>query len=278
MRCFIKNKQKNWDVHLQQLAGAIRATKHRQTGFTPNQMMLGRDVVQPLDLLLGTVRANNPDKEPPVHIKTLSEVMIEVHKIARQNLKASQHRQKRDYDLRIRQHQYSVGDVVLKIDSATKVGQSSKLKSPWKGPYLITEVKSPVLYRIADRKGDSIIHHDRIKLCRDQEFPIWLRKLRDRILNAQPCIYVDERDDDNLGLTRLFSADTLELTSDTLMPGPSVKINNDNSMSTDRESVPDSPNLDVVSHVKIDSGQICQDTKRIRRRPGYLVDYELDTN
>ncbi|VDI07395.1 Hypothetical predicted protein, partial [Mytilus galloprovincialis] len=39
---FLEDKQKDWDVHLQQLAGAIRFTKNRQTSFTPNMMMLGR--------------------------------------------------------------------------------------------------------------------------------------------------------------------------------------------------------------------------------------------
>lgn len=35
IRCFINNKQGNWDIHLQQLTGAIRATENRQTEFIP---------------------------------------------------------------------------------------------------------------------------------------------------------------------------------------------------------------------------------------------------
>ena len=42
IRCFLKGNQKHWDDHLQQLAGAIRSTVNRSTGFTPN-MMLGRE-------------------------------------------------------------------------------------------------------------------------------------------------------------------------------------------------------------------------------------------
>ena len=34
--------------------GAIRATVNRSTGFTPNRMMLGREVMMPLDLMLGS--------------------------------------------------------------------------------------------------------------------------------------------------------------------------------------------------------------------------------
>jgi transposase InsO family protein len=53
IRCFLKNTQHKWDVHLQQLAGAIRSTENRQTRQTPNFLLFGREVSQPLDLLLG---------------------------------------------------------------------------------------------------------------------------------------------------------------------------------------------------------------------------------
>lgn len=52
---YIKNKQDTWEEYLQQLAGALRASKNRQTGLTPNEMMIGRDVIQPLDIFLDTV-------------------------------------------------------------------------------------------------------------------------------------------------------------------------------------------------------------------------------
>jgi transposase InsO family protein len=50
--CFLTKTQNKWDVHLQQLAGAIRSTENRQTGETPNVLLFGREVSQPLDLLL----------------------------------------------------------------------------------------------------------------------------------------------------------------------------------------------------------------------------------
>ncbi len=33
VRCFIKNSQNQWDLHLQQIAGALRAAVNRSTGF-----------------------------------------------------------------------------------------------------------------------------------------------------------------------------------------------------------------------------------------------------
>lgn len=57
--CYIKNKKYTWDELLQQFAGAIRATQHRQTGFAATIMMLGREVNQPIYILLGTASLNN---------------------------------------------------------------------------------------------------------------------------------------------------------------------------------------------------------------------------
>lgn len=49
VRCFVSKSQDNWDEHLPQLAGAIRSFFNRNTGFTPNKLMLGREVTLPAD-------------------------------------------------------------------------------------------------------------------------------------------------------------------------------------------------------------------------------------
>jgi len=80
------------------------------------------------------------------------QVSYDVHQMARDNLRAAQHRQKRDYDLRLVEKQYVMGDLVYKLDSSTKIDQSKKLRSPWVGPYVVAE-SFPPLYRIRDRRG-----------------------------------------------------------------------------------------------------------------------------
>ena len=141
LRCYLKGRQHTWDIHLQQFAGAIRSNQNRQTGFSPNFMMLGREVTHPVEIMLGNSALNNPEKDQVDFISDLTNNMSKCHEIARENIGLAQCRQKKDYDMNINQKQYNVGDIVLKIDSATKLGQSSKLKSPWKGPYLVTAIK-----------------------------------------------------------------------------------------------------------------------------------------
>ena len=42
VRCFIGKAQNQWDIYLQHIAGALRASVNRRTGFTANRLMLGR--------------------------------------------------------------------------------------------------------------------------------------------------------------------------------------------------------------------------------------------
>ena len=68
--------------------------------------MLGRETIQPIQLLLGTVHQCLERKNPDSWVRSLAQYLEEVHKLARDNLRVSQYRQKRDYDMRLVEHQY----------------------------------------------------------------------------------------------------------------------------------------------------------------------------
>ncbi|CAG2185743.1 unnamed protein product [Mytilus edulis] len=103
-----------------------------------------------------------------------------------ENIQSAQFRQKRDYDTKLFQRTYDVGDAVYRIDSATKVGESKKLRSPWQGPYLVIKVISPVLYRIQKRKKALVVHHDKLKPCEDRVLPKWLKYAKHRLSLGVP--------------------------------------------------------------------------------------------
>jgi hypothetical protein len=175
MRCYLKDEQKTWDENIQLLAGALRSTVNRQTGFSANMMLFGREINQPVDIILGTASVNqNHNSSPADHVTKLRETLSKVHTVARDCLHTSQMRQKRDYDLRLKESKYNIGDLVYQIDSATKLGQCSKLRPIWKGPYVVSQVLSPMLYKIVGRKHEKVVHHDRLKICVDRNVPIWI--------------------------------------------------------------------------------------------------------
>ncbi|CAC5356179.1 unnamed protein product [Mytilus coruscus] len=249
----------------------------------------------------GTSNWNADRKEVPQYIKDLVENFKKVHDIARDNLKACQERQKGIYDLKYNQNIYNVGDVVYKLNQATQVGQSGKLKSPWKGPYLITAWRSPVLYKIKDRKTESWIYHDRIKLCEDRELPIWIKRMRNQLMDQTMDEETNEMDECTLGLPDIFKENTNVMSSsDPLMshfigdaaivsaPDPLVSriVSNSNSFdpasSSENKGLTDmcEKNINGDLHVHemdatgVESDILCR--RRQRKKPAYLSDYVED--
>ena len=132
--------------------------------------MLGREVVQPLELMCGV---GNKTQAISDFVNQLESDLKEIHKTTRRALKMSQRRQKRDYDLRKNVSRYQEGDAILIVNSATKIGHKKKLLPIWLGTFLVTKVISPSLYQVASQKKTFIVHHDRIRPCHDKILPLW---------------------------------------------------------------------------------------------------------
>ena len=151
--CFIENKNRAWDRNLPLLAMALNSTVSRNTGFTANKLMLGRETTQPIHLLLGLPNTSAQSREHDPWILEMAENLKIVHMHARQSLKAAQMRQKIDYDMRMLEHIYNIGDFIFSRDSSTKIGLIKKLKPPWTGTYLVIESRPP-LYKIKSTKSE----------------------------------------------------------------------------------------------------------------------------
>ena len=91
IRCTIRKEQSNWDKQLQLLMAAVRCTVNRSTGFTPNRLMLGREVTQPLQLMTGVPEERDPMQE---FVEQVQLEMKKAHEIARQTLQGSQNDKK----------------------------------------------------------------------------------------------------------------------------------------------------------------------------------------
>ena len=148
---------------------------NRSTGYTPNMLMLGREVTQPVDLMFPLPRPDAPI-DADNYLAELQRNIVIAHEIARDTLKTTQKFMKRDYDLKILENSYEVGDVVYVLDTATVKGKCRKLSPSWKGPGVITKKHSAYVYDVKLRGKTSSMNHDRIKKCKDRQLPEWIRK------------------------------------------------------------------------------------------------------
>jgi len=189
IRCTTNNDQTSWDTQLQMLMSAIRSSVNRSTGFTPNFMMLGRETMHPLGLMLGNFCQPMTVND---YVEKVRKDMIQSHELARHSLQAQQHRQKKDYDVRVQVQTYGVGDAVLLANSARKVGLCPKLAPLWQGPFVVTAVLSPVLYRIAAPRRQWVVHHDRLRRCQEEPLPLWLRRKRHQLMGTSVTLSPNE--------------------------------------------------------------------------------------
>ena len=99
---------------------------------------------------------------------------------------------------------YHPGDLVYIINESSTKGLSRKLQPVFKGPFIVTHQISDVLYQLQGRRSTDVkvMHHDRMKICKDRDLPLWIRRKRAVILGDTPSSTVDL--DETLYLPALF--------------------------------------------------------------------------
>ena len=162
---FVQENQRNWDRLLPLLAMAYRSAIHESTGCTPNELMFGRDVRLPVDLMFGSPPVPVTPPDSTAFAWQLREQVSKIHQLARDNLNIASRRQKRLYDQRSRANSYREGEKVWLYNPQSKKGRSPKLQTPWEGPWEVTKQVTDVVYRIqkTPRGKPKFVHHDRLK-------------------------------------------------------------------------------------------------------------------
>ena len=134
-----------------------------------------------LQVATGTIK----NKDVCAFITKMKAETENIHEYARENLKDSGASHKTAYDLRKRETEYHVGDLVLLRDKARRKGFSYKLQNAWKGPYVVKSCLSPDIYKILNAKKESVVHHDALKPYTGGSVPLKLKRIRHQITGEE---------------------------------------------------------------------------------------------
>ena len=106
----VSETQRHWDLHVPAAAAAYRASEHVVTGFTPNFMMLGREVRAPVYLILGTP-AGEEEFWTSSHdfVADAQQRYRKAYAIARGSLSVQTSRRKDACDRKIVRRKFSIG-------------------------------------------------------------------------------------------------------------------------------------------------------------------------
>eukprot|EP00794_Sanderia_malayensis_P021472 gene21472-biopygen4070 len=148
----------DWDIWVSLVAYAYNTSVHESTGFSPYELVFGREARTPLELDLSLPLKNPSDQSE--YSQTIRQKLQSIKRTAQHNLDQSRARQKNYYDRRVTEwHPHPVGSSVwLRRPKTWKFGKR------WLGPYEILENRG-VNYciRCADGKT-KVVHHDNLKV------------------------------------------------------------------------------------------------------------------
>ena len=154
---------KDWDKYIPYLLFAYREVPQASTGFSPFELVYGRSVRGPLDVLRETWEANQQSEESIVsYILSTREKLKQMSDIVQENVQKSQDTQKRWYDKNARFREFGPGDPVLVLLPTS----SSKLLAQWMGPYQVVKRVGAVTYLVDmhdRRKRRRIFHVNMLK-------------------------------------------------------------------------------------------------------------------
>ena len=171
LKAYVNAQRDSWDILIPYVTSAYRMTPQRSTGLTPNFLMLGKEINNPIDVVLN----HNTSQEevcPHYYAQDLKETMQQAFQYARIHLGKAAERQKRNYDLRTKPICYNEGDWVWYFYTPLK---KTKLASPWLGPFKITKKINDVVVQIQrnSRAAAKIVHVDKLKKYHGDDPPIW---------------------------------------------------------------------------------------------------------
>ena len=169
LRQTVSDNQKDWDQYLPYCCAAYRNAVHSTTGFTPNELMLGRNLPMPSHIVTPTPEVwTTQQKYNQALLQKLEYSQAQTKNNCRKNIKNYQ----QQYDKKSWQRNLKTGQWVWLNNFTKKSGLSPKLQLHWETePYQLVEFLSEVVVKM--RKWNTsryrVVHINKIKLVGDQK-------------------------------------------------------------------------------------------------------------
>ncbi|GFU17506.1 retrovirus-related Pol polyprotein from transposon 412 [Trichonephila clavipes] len=158
----VSSNQQDWDMKLPFFLLAYRSAVHETTGYSPSQMLFGRNLRLPADLLFS--RPQDAPLAPEKYIEKLQARMEVMHHLDRERIGMASEKMKTRYDARATGHELSEGNKVWLWNPKRRKGLSPKLQTNWEGPYTVLKRLNDVVVRIqkSPHSKPKVIHYNRL--------------------------------------------------------------------------------------------------------------------
>uniref|UniRef100_A0A8C6U536 Integrase catalytic domain-containing protein n=1 Tax=Neogobius melanostomus TaxID=47308 RepID=A0A8C6U536_9GOBI len=158
LRKFVSSTGADWDQWLPYLLFTYREVPQSSTGFSPFELLYGRQVRGPLDLLRDYwEQTENEGDNIIAYVIKMRERLEAMAALAQENLREAQQHQKTWFDQKARERVFSPGQKVLLLLPTS----DNKLLAKWHGPYDVTKKVGNVTYELymPDRQKKRQVFH-----------------------------------------------------------------------------------------------------------------------
>ncbi len=148
----------SWDKWLEPILFAVREVPQASTGFSPFELLYGRQPHGVLDVLRETWEEGPSESKNEIqHVLDLRTKLHTLGQLSMENLLQAQDKQSRLYNRGARLRKFAPGDKVLVLLPTS----SSKLLAKWQGPFEVTRRVGDLNYEVVqtDRSGARQIYH-----------------------------------------------------------------------------------------------------------------------
>ena len=193
LRKTVNDEGKDWDKLLPYVLFAYREVPQSSTGFSPFELLYGRAVRGPLDILRESWQESERSDESIVsYIMSVQEKLAKMSELAYQNMARAKSQQKTWYDRNARSREFQPGEQVLVLLPTS----TSKLLAQWQGPYPVVNRVGPVNYEIdmiGRRRRRRVFH---VNMLRAWHTPATTDYLSEEVISTEDDIvlWIDDAD------------------------------------------------------------------------------------
>ena len=158
----VKGKDEDWDMHIPAVLLAYRTKKHATTGYTPFQLVYGRQAILPIE---ATLPIEQPETDKEVSLENsilhrafeLIDKLPHQHSQAQKNTEKSQKKQKVRFDSKIQAEEFEIGDKVWIQRKDIEASRSAKFEEKRTGPFIIQAKLNNGAYKLSTLKGKTLL-------------------------------------------------------------------------------------------------------------------------
>ena len=161
-------RPRDWDRYIEPLLFAYREAPQASTGFSPFELLYGRTVRGPMEILREVWTGDKVTEETRCAYEYVIDLRNRIEstcRLASENLKEAAKTYKKHFDKRAKMRNLNVGDEVLILLPT----DNNKLLMQWKGPFSVTEKVGPTDYRIQVGKLSKLFHINMLKQYLNRE-------------------------------------------------------------------------------------------------------------